>query len=128
MQILRWTEMGELVESQADLFRGCLPYSGSFAVSGIVTESGVQSMDCTGFPSDEGESLACSLADLLETETDWLSRNPGKSRGDWIDYLRKYCLSRAAAEGILRRAESRSRRLPELLEAVLEAVAERSSA
>ena len=123
MQILRWTEMGELVESQADLFRGCLPYSGSFAASGIVTEYGVQSMDCSGFPSDEGESLACSLADLLETETDWLSRNPGRSRADWIAYLRKYCLSKAAASGILRRAESRNRRLPDLLEDVLVAIA-----
>ena len=119
---LIWTESGELVEPQLDLFRGWQPYSGSFAASGIVTESGVCSMDVGGFPSGDGESSACSLAEILETESDWLRRNPGKSRVDWTDYLQKYYLSKTAAEGVLRRADSRGRSIPDLLRMALEQV------
>ena len=119
---LIWTESGELVEPQLDLFHGWQPYSGSFDASGIVTESGVCSMDVGGFPNGDGESSACSLAEILETESDWLRRNPGKSRADWMSYLQEYCLSREAAEGVQRRAENRRTKLPSLLQMALEAV------
>lgn len=109
-----------LVLPQCDLFLGSEPYSGSYAASGIVTESGIHSTGTGGEFPNEGEGYSdSSLSQVLETEEDWLRRNPGRSREDWFAYLSKYYLSARACAGILRRAEKRGRELPPMLEAAL---------
>lgn len=64
---------------------------------------------------------ACSLSAVLETQEDWLSRNPDASPADFAAYLGRYCLSARACRGILRRAEKRGRELPPALRESLEA-------
>lgn len=114
----------DLAEPQADLFAGCGPYSGSFGGAGIVTDAGVFSTGCISeSPSADAGFSACSLAGILETEADWLSRHPGATTADWLAYLRAYYLSPTAAAGILRRAADRGRKLPAFLEAALRQVA-----
>jgi hypothetical protein len=115
---------GELVSPQPDLFLGWQPCSGSFGTSGIVTAAGVSSTaGGSESPRGGGGYSACSLAQTLESEGDWLARNAGKGRADWLAYLRKYYLSPTACAGILRRAEARGRSLPAALEQALRAVA-----
>ena len=119
-----WTEEGTLAQPQADLFSGWRPCSGSFPESGLATAAGVFSMaNSTPWPKGGGGYSACSLAATLETEQDWLGRNPGKTSADFWSYLRRYFLSARAAAGILRRAEARGRALPAALESALRQLA-----
>jgi hypothetical protein len=114
-----------LCEPQKSLFSpGCQPYSGTYGSQGFVTERGASSMASdSAFPSVDAGFSACSLARTLETEADWLTRHPGKTPRDFWTYLERYYLSARAAAGILRRAASRNRKLPKMLEDALRAIA-----
>lgn len=118
-----WVD-GELMSPQADLFSGWRPCSGSFPASGMAGESGVFSTASTSeSPSGGGGFSACSLAAVLETEADWLTRHPGRTSAEFWSYLRRYFLSARAAAGILRRAGARGRALPPALDAALRQLA-----
>lgn len=75
--------------------------------AGIASPGGFSMRSISESPSVAVES---SLSDILEP--------PG-------EHLRKYFLSAKAAEGILRRARKRNRKLPEALDLALETVARR---
>lgn len=115
---LLWVE-DQLCQTQADLFLGWSPFSGSFAGSGIVASGGLWMLDTSECPSD-GEGFSdCLLLDILEWPEDWLARNPHRSSADYWNYLCGYFLSPLACRGILRRARARNRRLPLALEEAL---------
>lgn len=114
---------GRLMNPQPSLFDGWEPYSKSYPASGFTAPSGLWIRDSSEWPSEEGEYSECSLASILETEADWLARNPGKTASDWIKYIGKYSLSPVAASGILRRAAKRGRELPPQLRQALEGLA-----
>ena len=88
---------------------GCLSQINCVTVGGII--------------SVPRPSCYVSLSEILETQEDWLRRNPGKTPQDWTNYIRKYFLSARAARGILRRAERRGKELPEMLHRALLQVA-----
>lgn len=72
--------------------------------TGLWTLNGCEWTGCPAqFPSDAG---VCGLSDVLETTG---------------AHLRRYCLSRRACEGILRRAASRGKELPTVLADALRA-------
>ena len=97
------------------------PYSGRWGTAGITAPIGCLTLNISEWPSD---AIACSLSDTLETEEDWLARNPGKSSSDFAAYLLPFYLSPLAANGILRRARKRNRALPANLETALRAMVE----
>jgi hypothetical protein len=77
------------------------PSSGRFQVGGTVSHGVCLTLNTSEFPSDAVES---SLSDVLETTG---------------PHLAKYSLSAKACEGILRRAERRGKKLPEILDRAL---------
>ena len=89
-------------------FSGKLRNAGIACPIGFSTRSTAEWTACPGqFRSEDG---VCGLSDILEVSG---------------EHLRKYCLSEKACEGILRRAESRGKRLPAKLEAALKAQIDR---
>ena len=83
---------------------GRLGNAGILLPTGLWTLNGCEWTGCPAqFPSDAG---VCGLSDILETTG---------------EHLRKYCLSLKACAGILRRAASRGKDLPERLAAALKA-------
>jgi hypothetical protein len=60
-------------------------------------------------PVWHSDAVACLLSDTLETTG---------------DHLQRYCLSSRACAGILRRAEKRGKKLPELLDQALRQTAD----
>lgn len=101
------------------------PWPGRWPNTAISAPGGYWMLSTSECPSGDAGCSGCSppLASILETEADWLSRNPGKTTQDWFAYVRRYSLSDLARAGILRRAEKRGRKLPALLEAALKAKA-----
>ncbi len=88
---------------------GCLSQINCVTVGGII--------------SVPRPSSIVSLSEVLETQEDWLKRNPGRTSQDWTNYIQKYFLSARAARGILRRAARRGKELPEMLHRALLQVA-----
>jgi hypothetical protein len=80
------------------------PSSGRWQTSGMGSATEFWTLSTSESPS---VAVECSLSDVLETTG---------------EHLRKYLLSAKACEGILRRATRRERKLPERLEAALQAV------
>jgi len=84
------------------------PYSGRWRNSGMGSPTAFLTLSGGEFPSDAAVS---SLSDVLVATG---------------DVPRKYCLSRKACRGILRRAEKRGRALPQSLKLALEQVADQT--
>ena len=84
---------------------GCLSQINCVTVGGII--------------STPRPSSTVFLSEILETQEDWLRRNPTKTPQDWTNYIQKYYLSARAAAGILRRAEKRGKKMPEVLRVAL---------
>lgn len=116
---------GERQKRQPDLFddTGWEPFSGRFGTAGISGPGGCWMRSISDSPSDDGEFSACSLASILETEASYLEAHAGATVADWLDYVRRFYRSPAAAAGILRRAARRGKTLPPPLHAALEALA-----
>jgi hypothetical protein len=79
---------------------------GTWETAGISEPGGCWTRSTSEFPSAADGYSACSLRDVLESDT-----------------LPKYSLSPRACRGILRRAEKRGRTLPAPLEEALRGVA-----
>ena len=80
------------------------PSSGCWANSGMGSPTEFLTLSTSDWPSD---AAVCSLSHVLETG----------------ELPQRYFLSEKACQGILRRAEKRGKKLPELLQAALERVA-----
>ena len=82
-----------------------VPSSGRWKTSGMVSRTECLTLSTSEWPSD---AAVCSLSDTLETG----------------DLPQRFFLSATACQGILRRADKRGKKLPERLQAALEAVAQ----
>ena len=80
--------------------------SGRLCNSGIAAPGACWTLNTSACPSD---AVASSLSDVLETTG---------------EHLLQRCLTRKACRGILRRSRDRGRKLPPVLRAVIEAVAQ----
>ena len=76
---------------------------GGWSNAGMASPGGYLTLSISEWPS---AAVVCSLSEVLET-----------------DVAQKYFLSATACRGILRRAERRNKKLPPLLEQILQAIA-----